>query len=389
MITEVVNINDLAFKQDVVDAGGKIYSVGGKVRDDFLGKDSKDLDILITGVPFETLEQILAKYGTVNNVGKSFGIIKFKHFNDDEEIDIALPRTEKKTDAGYQGFEVTSDHGLPIEQDLARRDFTINSIARDSGGNIIDPYNGVQDLKDKIIRVTNPDAFAEDPLRMLRAVQFAARFDFTIEPVTLKLIQDNAAKIKEISPERILIEFDKIVTKGDPIAGIYWLNNTLLFQHIFGVQFVGKYTEDFLDVNNMAEFIYACLHRTTINPSTYYKQVLKGDNDTVNNIRALEYLDKIGDNVAYNRLIASIMYKLSPNIANSEFIPDNLRGIFKSFVHGIYPSSISQLAINGNDLIAKGLVGAQIRDMQNSILAAIYSNKLKNDKDDILNFVEN
>ena len=209
---QLMSLQDLPFKQEVEQLGGKIYSVGGAVRDEFLGKESKDLDLLITGIPMEELEQILSKYGRVDAVGKSFGILKFKPEGATEQIDIAIPRTEKPSgEGGHKGFEVTSDHTLPIEKELKRRDFTINAIAKDTEGNIVDPYGGQEDLKNKIIRVVNPEAFSDDPLRMLRAVQFASRFGFTIEPETMKLIQDNASRIKEIPPERILTEFDKIV----------------------------------------------------------------------------------------------------------------------------------------------------------------------------------
>jgi len=209
---EIMSLNDLPFKQEIEGLGAKIYSVGGAVRDEFLGKESKDLDILITGIPMDNLEQLLSKYGRVDAVGKSFGVIKFKPKGSTEDIDIAIPRTEVPTGAGgHKGFDVKSDHTLPIEDDLKRRDLTINAIAKDSEGNIIDPFGGVEDLKNKIIRAVDPNAFNDDPLRMLRAVQFSARFGFTIEPNTMEMIKQTADKVKTISPERVIIEFEKIV----------------------------------------------------------------------------------------------------------------------------------------------------------------------------------
>src|SRR5690606_8675300 len=145
---------------------------------------------------------------------------KFKPHGSVEDIDIAIPRTERATgEGGHKGFEVSSDHNLPIEKDLERRDFTINAIAKDINGNVIDPFGGQRDLKEKIIRVVNPQAFSDDPLRMLRAVQFAARFGFPIEPKTEQLIKANAHRIREIAAERILIELEKIVKKGDVLYG--------------------------------------------------------------------------------------------------------------------------------------------------------------------------
>ena len=102
-------LNALTFKKDVESIGGKLYAVGGIIRDEILGKSSKDLDILITGVSLDRLEHILINHGKVKEVGKSFGIIKFVPKDETEEIDIAIPRTERKISTGYQGFEVTSD----------------------------------------------------------------------------------------------------------------------------------------------------------------------------------------------------------------------------------------------------------------------------------------
>jgi len=221
----IMSLEDLPFKQEIEKLGGKIFSVGGAVRDKFLGKDSKDLDILITGIPMDKLERLLTKYGKVDAVGKSFGVIKFVPKGATDDIDIAIPRTEQKVGDGHKGFDVKSDHELPIEDDLKRRDFTINAIAKDVNGNLIDPYNGQDDLRNKIIRVVNPEAFADDPLRMLRGVQFASRFGFTIEPHTMDLIKQNAPKIKEIAGERMFIELEKIVTKGDKKVGAQLLKN--------------------------------------------------------------------------------------------------------------------------------------------------------------------
>lgn len=284
-------LNSLTFKKDVESIGGKLYAVGGVVRDEILGKPSKDLDILITGVPLDRLGQILINHGKVNDVGKSFGIIKFVPFGKAEDIDIAIPRTEKSTGTGYQGFEVTSDHTLPIEADLFRRDITINSLAQDSEGNIIDPFNGLEDLKNKIIRVTNEKSFGDDPLRMIRCIQFSARFDFTIEPNTMALIKINAHKIKEISPERYLIEFDKIIKKGSPQIGMDILIDSGLFKEMFGFDYAGD--NDFGKVQTMADLIYKLFEDSGQLVSSFYKKKLKGENDSENQIKALELQERL------------------------------------------------------------------------------------------------
>ena len=231
----IMSLHDLPFRSAIEKNGGKIYSVGGAVRDEFLGKNSKDLDILITGIPLDNIEQLIRPFGKVDAVGKSFGILKFISRGSTGDIDIAIPRTEHATgEGGHKGFDVQSDHNLPIEADLKRRDFTINAIAKDIDGKLIDPYGGIQDLKDKVIKVVNPEAFSDDPLRMLRAVQFASRFDFMIDSQTMRMIQQNASRIREISSERVLGELEKIVGKGDVLYGANLLRESGLYKVLFG-----------------------------------------------------------------------------------------------------------------------------------------------------------
>lgn len=387
----ITSLQDLPFKQEVEQLGGKIFSVGGAVRDEFLGKESKDLDILISGIPMDKLEEILGKYGRVDAVGKSFGILKFKPEGSTEDIDIAIPRTEKPTgEGGHKGFEVSSSHELPIEKDLERRDFTINAIAKDSNGNIIDPYGGQKDLQNKIIRVVNPEAFSDDPLRMLRAVQFASRFGFKIEQNTLKMIQDNASRIKEIPPERILTEFEKIVNKGNKLTGVQLLKDTGLFQQIFGFDIKQSTINrsPFENVKTMGEFIYL-LTRILPNSAEFYKNNLKGDINTYKEIRALEIgFSKEINNIIEARAIAHNMYLNSQQSLNSQIIPDVLKTACQELLRGKYPKAINELAVNGNDLMQLGLKGKEVGDALKMMLIKIYSNKIKNDKEDLLALVQ-
>lgn len=388
-LNETLNISDikqLPFKEDIKKAGGKIFSVGGRVRDEFLGKDSKDLDILITGVGFEELENILSKYGKVDLVGKSFGVIKFKPKGSEEDIDIAIPRTERKMGAGYQGFEVTADPNLPIEDDLLRRDFTINAIAKTIDGEIIDPFHGVEDLKNKIIRAVSPKAFSEDPLRMLRAVQFSARFGFKIDPETEDMIKDNASDIKEISSERILIEFDKIVKKGKPEIGIKVLDETGLFKNIFGFEFKGDYN-DFKKVKSMADFIYLCFTNQSSKASEFYKKTLKGEISTTKEIEALEMTPLMSGEPGDDRVIVMSMLSKSPQIKDSGIINSYTKGLMSELLSGKYPKSISSLDIDGNDLMALGFKGKEIGEKLSEIILNIFKDKLKNKKEDILKFL--
>lgn len=375
----------LPFTYDVEQAGGKIYSVGGAVRDSILGKKSKDLDILITGVPFEKLETILSKYGRVDNVGKSFGIIKF-NTSKTGEIDIAIPRTERKNGlGGYQGFDVTSDHNLPIEKDLERRDFTINAIAKDSTGNLIDPFGGLKDIENKLIRLVNPQAFSDDPLRMLRAIQFAARFDFQIEDQTMYEIIKNRSRIKEISPERILIEFDKIVKKGDPAKGAMLLSITGLFEQIFGKDAL-FFLPDFEIVRTMGEFIFLLSKDVVHSSSVFYRDSLKGDIDTFKEIAAYEIAyGYCADSLVTDRNVIYDMYKVYPKSVDTEIFG----GMFTNNVNFMreknFPFSFKDLPVNGNDLIELGFEGKEIGIALSKIITEIYSDKLLNDRDQILN----
>ncbi len=239
---------------------GKIYEVGGVVRDRIISPvlPDKDTDYLVCGIPMEELISLLAKFGKVDLVGKSFGVIKFtpkKKYSEEEEpktFDIALPRKEYSTGAGHKDFNVEFDHNLKVGDDLYRRDFTINAMAFDlQTGKLLDPLQGKKDIKNRLIRMTNPDSFKDDPLRMLRGIQFAARFEFEIEKETYKSLCENAHLIKTVSAERIQEELNKLLTRAKyPSTGFRLMHNTGLLKEILpeleacvGVEQPGGYHE--------------------------------------------------------------------------------------------------------------------------------------------------
>jgi tRNA nucleotidyltransferase (CCA-adding enzyme) len=199
--------------------GGETFLIGGAVRDALLGLSSKDEDVLVTGVEWSRLEKALATVGKVDAVGASFGVLKVAQ--DGLVIDVALPRTEQSTGIGHRDFTVTYDPNLPLEADLARRDFTVNAMARRiSDDALIDPFNGMQDLKRRVLRaVGNPrERFTEDPLRMLRAARFVAKLDFTLEPETFAALKLEADRIKTVSPERIQTELWGMLAAPHPMG---------------------------------------------------------------------------------------------------------------------------------------------------------------------------
>lgn len=193
---------------------GKLYEVGGAVRDRLLGipRSQQDTDYLVTGIPLSELVPLLKKFGYVDLVGRFFGVIKFTDQETSITFDISLPRKEKSTGVGHKDFEVDFDPFLPVEVDLGRRDFTINAVALEvETGKLIDPFQGQEDLKARLVRQVFPQAFEEDPLRILRAVQFASRFNFEIEPRTWKHLGASVELIKTVAAERIAEELNKLI----------------------------------------------------------------------------------------------------------------------------------------------------------------------------------
>jgi putative nucleotidyltransferase with HDIG domain len=200
---------------------GKVYEVGGCVRDSLLDRDvpAKDRDYVVTGIPLDDLIGLLRGFGRVDLVGKSFGVIKFTAHNNGSKpqpaVDIAIPRKEYSTGAAHRAFQVDFDHTLPIESDLRRRDFTINAMAKDlATGELVDPLGGQADLDNRILRMIDPANFEEDPLRILRGVQFAARFELSIEKETVDAMRQDVGLVSTVTAERIGEELTKLLTKS-------------------------------------------------------------------------------------------------------------------------------------------------------------------------------
>lgn len=214
---------------------GRVCLVGGVVRDLLLNKPQKDVDLIVSGIPQTELIDLLKKEGRVNLVGKSFGVLKFSPREaQDLEFDIALPRKETSTGAGHRDFQVDFNHELSVEDDLGRRDFTVNAMAYDlAKKELIDPYHGKSDLDQKLLRQVFDNAFVEDPLRLLRAVQFSARFNLKVEPVTHSSMVAHAALIKTVSKERIILEIAKLLTAPRPSVGFDLMRDTGLLTPIF------------------------------------------------------------------------------------------------------------------------------------------------------------
>ena len=186
----------------------EIYLVGGAVRDKLLGKPGKDNDWVVVGSTPQEMEAQNFK-----TVGKDFPV--FLHPETKEEY--ALARTERKSGKGYKGFTFHTSTDITLEEDLARRDLTINAIAEDHSGKLIDPFNGKRDIEDKILRHVSP-AFVEDPLRVLRVARFAARFGFRIAPETMALMNEisESGELETLVPERVWNELEQAMGETYP-----------------------------------------------------------------------------------------------------------------------------------------------------------------------------
>lgn len=192
--------------------GGLGIVVGGAVRDAILGKVGKDIDIEVYNIPGDKLFSVLSEFGKVNAVGKSFGVYKLRI--GPTEIDFSLPRRDRKTGTGHRGFDVDVDHTLSYGDAAKRRDFTINTLGYDPlTKTVYDPHGGMDDLKRGVIRMTDPAAFKEDPLRVLRMAQFAARFGFDVDPETITHAK-LAPELETLPKERLFEEFKKALLRA-------------------------------------------------------------------------------------------------------------------------------------------------------------------------------
>lgn len=215
-----------ALARDVREAGGRALLVGGSVRDALLGHELEDLDFEVYGLDPGRLTSVLEQNFRLDLVGRSFGVIKLKGL----DIDVALPRRESKRGLGHRGFEVHSDPGMPFEEAATRRDFTINAMGWDPlTSEVLDPHDGRTDLANRTLRHVS-EKFAEDPLRVLRGMQFAARFELTPAEETVRLCR--GIDPEDLPAERLLEEWRKLLIRGRrPSLGLAFLRDTGWLRH--------------------------------------------------------------------------------------------------------------------------------------------------------------
>lgn len=186
----------------------RVLMVGGCVRDRLMGVESKDIDVEVYGLPYQEIVNALSGI-KLDLVGESFAVVKLT----DLGIDVSIPRRDNKSGVGHRGFDIAIDPSMTPKEAASRRDFTINSLAMDSNGNIYDFFNGMYDIEKKILRATS-DAFEEDPLRVLRGMQFAGRFGMTMDHDTIQMCQDISDEFDAIPKERVWEEWNKWAVKS-------------------------------------------------------------------------------------------------------------------------------------------------------------------------------
>ncbi len=218
----------------VLDSGpafARAFVVGGSVRDALLGRPVKDVDVEVWGLRAGELAAALAPFGATDEVGRAFGVVRLP-LGGNEWADFSLPRRDSRTGEGHRGFAIETDPELPMAEAAARRDFTLNALLWDPRrGEVLDHHGGLADLRARVLRHTSP-AFPEDPLRVLRAMQLAARFDLALAPETAALARSIADRYGELARERVREEWFKWAARAvRPSAGLRVLEQTGWLAH--------------------------------------------------------------------------------------------------------------------------------------------------------------
>lgn len=424
---------------DLIKNGGKVYIVGGAIRNYlyncFHNKTilTKDYDFIICNLEEEQIISILKNYGTIKEVGQSFGIILFTPINTTESIEFALPRTEISTGSGYKDFEIIPDPFLPLEEDFSRRDSTINAIGfqifslyditkLDSKKNkdfelsmFIDPYDGITDIKNKIWKAVGDPykRFLEDPTRIMRAFRQSGELELEIEENTYSAIQHHYLLMKSLIPQSYVRLFNELIRLtyskncGKIILNMYDLS-ILNFLGIFN-----KLEHNQLNILNetygILKFAIILKPESIDNIKKWIidRQILATNNFSKNDFHILisinNYAEKIieilNENIdaKYELLkIREQIYKIGKQ--NSDDILNNVLK-YINITHDIdmailnelkmYPLSTDQLAVNGNDIMnICNIKGEKIGKLKSEMLDNIYLNKLENCKNDLCSYLE-
>jgi len=392
--SSLTEVNEKAIKKiqtAIMRAGGKPYIVGGAVRDQMMPDvpQSKDIDFLVTGIPIDKLKRVLSSLGKVEQVGAKFGVLIINV--DGEDFDIAVPRTkETKVGSGHKDFEIEMDPYARPEEDLARRDFTFNALAKDVDGRIIDLFGGQEDISKRLVRaVGDPkERFQEDELRMLRAIQFAVRFDFDIEPNTANAIKQMSSKLSSIAPERIFEEFSKAWVKGkDPKKFVSLLDELGVGKSLFGPDFdpipidVVSSNKKEIVVSNFVAFFLNGGNTDKVRPTNELKRYLVISRGALSDSQVWQFAtDADRDKILLVIKILDAMNKSHPS-------KDFKRASKKLKDSAKLPLSPKELQLSGQELMNIGLKGKEIGVAQRKLMIAVHSGQVKNNRDDLKSII--
>lgn len=364
------------------DAGFKAYFVGGSVRDSILNKPLHDVDIATSAYPTE-IKQIFSK--TVDT-GIKHGTVMV--IDDGTGYEITTFRTE----GAYQDFRRPDNVTFvrSLEEDLKRRDFTINALALSEDGNIIDLFGGIEDLNSRMIKaVGDPEErFHEDALRMMRAVRFASQLDFSIEKNTIDAITKNSYLLKKIAVERILVEFEKMMLGKDPSIGISKMLESHMTEFIPESKVITEALSElldkkYLDIENTVQLWSTILFTTKQNASEIHSflKKWKTSNELIQNVQVtVLFLEGMRDNQINNQLLFNTGKE---NLQNALQVSHLFQLDIKNYQEDYDKLNIKnskELAITGNDLISNGLsepgpqMGIMLKQLKNQVIDGIVAN---------------
>lgn len=381
--------------RDLLDAGGKVYAVGGAVRDRIMGMEPKDVDIVVSGLHIETITSLLSDHGSIKEVGAKFGVLKFapEGWGFPEDIDVALPRKEVSTGPGHADFKVEVSPDFTIEDDLVRRDISFNSMAIPIGTEkpeLVDPHGGVSDMKNEKIRTIERSAFSEDPLRMLRVFRFVSSTGYSVEWLTFNLIQANSERVRDVSRERVCEELVKTWYKRKDAEtlqkSVSYLFDTGVHESYFGFK---KQTPDVSKCETAFDFFYCMVSGSdeVVNSLDRYLKGFKEAGGVKRCVKALDLAEKTRvDSKKDRRARAAKIRSICPNVENSGLLDQSVKDDVREVVDE-YPLSINDLYVTGEEISELGFSGEDIGAAKKFLLDAVYSDEVCNTTSELIRYL--
>ena len=351
---------------------GSLFAVGGRVRDELRADiggvplGSPDSDYVVVGLSTDDLIDRLRPLGRVDAVGAAFAVLKVTL--DGTTVDVAAPRRERSVGIGHRDFEVQTGPEVTLEEDLARRDFRMNMLARSlPSGRIVDPYGGENDIRARRIDILTPDAFRDDPLRMLRAAQFAARFEYEVTPAVRAAMSAAAPLVTSVSAERVHDELVKLFAKArKPSIGLELLRQTGVLAHLWPELLEGVGVEqnqwhafdvwnhslatlDAAAAGDLALRLAALLHdvgkpRTKTGPH-FYRHEIEGAEMTRTMLERFRFSNEVAK--ATEHLVRLHLYSADPELTDAAL---------RRFIRRVEPENIERLfALRHADIAGSGL----------------------------------